>query len=159
MRNIFTYWHWDPLIIVAMVLLSAAYFWLWQWQLSKKVIPFAIAIFLLVVVLLSSLQLLSASYLFSVHMAVHVLLLLVIAPLLVFSLPVHLPSPLQRFLSFLSHRPALSWFVGVGIMWFWHVPAIFNSMNLHHNASHMLIHHLETISLLISGMVFSYPIV
>lgn len=142
-----------------MVLLSIAYLFLWHGQLSRKIIPFILAMLLFVIALFSPLQLLSASYLFSVHMAVHVLLLLIIAPLLVFSLPAYLPSQLQRFFNFLSDRPALSWFVGVGIMWFWHVPAIFNSMTLHHHAAHMFIHHLETLSLLISGIIFSYPIV
>ncbi len=158
MNSVFSLWLWDVPTIVGMALLTLLFLWLHQFRFSKKLLPFCIALVLMVICLISPLGLLSAHYLFSAHMAAHVILLLIVAPLLVLSLPEKLPVPLQNLFGFFTAHPWLAWFTGVGIMWFWHIPVVFNLMMQHSNPWHSVIHHFETISLLISGMIFSFPV-
>lgn len=114
------------------------------------------AILLLIVCFFSPLSVLSEYYLFSAHMVVHVLLLLIIAPLLVLSIPV---NSFTSFFSFFRKYPFISWITGVGIMWFWHIPGIFNNImkNMHQEAS--LIRLIEIVSLLVAGIIFSAPVI
>lgn len=158
MKQIWTYWQWQPAVIIALVLLCLLFARLCHFRRTPQVTPFIVALLLLVLCLCSPVQLLSAQYLFSVHMAVHVVLLLLVGPLLVLSLPKELPPVLARFFSFFCHHPWLAWFSGVGIMWFWHIPAVFNSMMHHASALHLVLHSAETLTLVIAGMIFSYPI-
>lgn len=159
MNRIWIYWQSGPLTVVALVLLCLLYLRLWKFYLPKQAAAFAVAMILLVLCLCSPLQLLSAEYLFSVHMAMHVMLLLIIAPLLVLALPEQMPAALSSFFSFLTTRPWLAWFAGVGIMWFWHIPSVFNAMMRHGNGWHNAIHAAEIVSLILSGMIFSYPVI
>ncbi len=126
--------------------------------------PFAIAISLLAVCFFSPLQVLSADYLFTAHMIVHVLLLLVVGPLLVLSLRRDQVS--NKSVLWLSqklyHRPILGWLVGVGIMWVWHIPAVFNfAMNLGHTSPRLAatITFVESASLLLAGMLFGWGLI
>jgi len=157
--DLFTLWQFDAVTTAALALLLVSYLLLRRYGVKFYDGAFAAAFVLLVLCLLSPLQLLSSHYLFSAHMTVHVLLLLVVAPLLVLSLPTRLPQPVFRFFDFFYQRPWLAWFCGVGVMWFWHVPPVFNSMMRHDNVFfHQAVHHVETFSLVLSGMIFSYPV-
>jgi putative membrane protein len=85
---------------------------------------------------------------FSAHMIAHVILLLLCGPLLVISLPsgrLLLPSV------FFGRHAWIAWFTGVGVMWLWHIPSVFNSAAGHN----MLLH---SGSLLLAGMIFSWPL-
>lgn len=159
MKQLFSFWSFD---ITAAVSFTAIIIMFWLCCRSIKHLRTGYFIFAVVVMLLcffSPLQHLSANYLFSAHMAVHVLLLLCAGPLLVLSLPSAFQHPI--FNSFAKH-PLLCWLAGVGIMWVWHVPAIFNySMNAMHTSAgnfHFL-HFLENVSLVVSGAIFSAPVV
>lgn len=158
MKQIWTYWQWQPAMLIAVLLLCLLFARLWHFRRTKQVTPFGVALLLLVICLFSPIALLSQHYLFSAHMAVHVVLLLLVGPLLVLSMPEQLPTALARFFSFFSHHPWLTWLSGVGIMWLWHIPAVFNAMMHHSSHLHMVLHGVETFSLVVSGMVFSYPI-
>ena len=108
--------------------------------------------------LFSPLHLLSSHYLFSAHMTVHVLLLLVIGPLLVLSLP-QKESKLSSFFSFLKQHPVAGWLTGLGAMWFWHVPLVFNAAMAEAHQSHFsIIALLETASLVLAGVLFAAPV-
>lgn len=108
----------------------------------------AMVVFLLT--LLSPLNALADGYLFSAHMAQHILLLLIVPALLLLSLPrlLSLSAPLR-----LMGHPLPCWGAGVGAMWFWHVPALCNAA-----VSSRSIHTLQTISLLALGALFWQPI-
>jgi len=87
MKAIFLYWHADFLTSLLLLLLAICYFALWKFRLHRVQVLFVFAILLLALCLISPLHTLSAHYLFSAHMTVHVILLLIVAPLLVMSLP------------------------------------------------------------------------
>lgn len=157
MKDILTYWQLNPVTISVIVLVAAAYMWLWKFRLPSKTAAY-IAFFLLLLCMVSPLQTLSAYYLFSAHMVVHVVLLLIVAPLLVMGLPDKVPVAVGRVCNFLEKNLWFSWFAGIATMWFWHIPVVFNAM-AQHTLPALMLHFTETLSIIISGMLFSYPVI
>jgi cytochrome c oxidase assembly factor CtaG len=105
-------------------------------------------------------------YLFSAHMVIHVLLLLVAAPLMVLSIPVNnrFQNGFKKLSVFFQKWPALCWFTGIGIMWCWHVPVVYRTlMQLHalqeinHTVNILNIAHV--LSLWLAGIVFSWVVI
>lgn len=106
----------------------------------------------------------SGGSLFSMHMAKHVLLLMVAPPLMLAGFP---EKPVQSLISnsgvgwllkTLIH-PVIAWILGVGIMWFWHAPPVYNGMMRVDNSvfqSSLLI--VEIVSLIGVGLLFCSPI-
>jgi putative membrane protein len=92
------------------------------------------------------------SYPFSAHILQHFLLALVIPPLLLFVAP---PFDLGSFnkLERVLGQPPVSWLLGVGAMFVWHVPAFFNAA-LANNGLHIF----QQLSFLIGGAIFWWPI-
>lgn len=155
MKQILTYWSFDlwslmtVLTVIAFIVITKSF---------KKRYIVSIAILLLLVCLFSPLHILSAYYLFSAHMIVHVILLLCIGPLLVMSLPSNKKQLNSLYLFFKNH-PALGWLSGIGIMWFWHVPVIFNSaMASMHQSNFNSISLIESLSLVTAGILFGAPV-
>lgn len=107
---------------------------------------FAAALGVLWLTLLSPLDVLADGYLFSAHMAQHILLLLIVPALLLLSLP--RPVSLRLRPRALGH-PFVGWLAGVGAMWFWHAPALCNAA-----VTSPPVHALQTVSLLVLGGVF-----
>jgi cytochrome c oxidase assembly factor CtaG len=91
-------------------------------------------------------------------MITHVVILLIAAPLLVAGIPEE--NKFKKYFVSLSKRktriPFLSWFTGVGVMWFWHIPSIFNQVTSGHGMGLM---YIELLSLLIGGIIFSWPVI
>jgi cytochrome c oxidase assembly factor CtaG len=153
MNDTWKYWTFDIGMCVITAGIAAI---CWLAGSKKGFVVFLVAVILLVICFFSPLHVLSAHYLFSAHMIVHVLLLLLVGPLIVIGLTAGKPS---RLLGSLAAHPFLCWACGVGVMWFWHIPAIFNgSMELVHTGN-WLIPIVETISLIAAGMIFSVPVV
>jgi cytochrome c oxidase assembly factor CtaG len=76
----------------------------------------------------------------------------------VVSLPATGSRPVLRSIStFLHKRSWLAWAAGVGIMWCWHIPAVFAASiaPMQHFAGMPLLH---TGSMLIAGILFSWPL-
>jgi len=92
-------------------------------------------------------------------MVVHVLLLLCVGPLLLLCLPSE-GNVFPHFFLFLKDHPAVSWLTGVGIMWVWHVPALFNAtMGTMQGACMGMTHVVEICSLILSGIIFTAPVI
>jgi putative membrane protein len=164
MESIYTYWNMNWLALAAIVTLCLLYLSYHRNGNYNWLKPFVVAIMLLALCFFSPLYILSDEYLFSAHMIVHVLLLLVIGPLLVLSL--NKEESRNRFINKLSQllykRLVIGWLAGVGIMWFWHIPLVFNyCMNAAHTSQStaMVMHIFESISLLAAGMLFSWGII
>jgi cytochrome c oxidase assembly factor CtaG len=113
----------------------------------------------------SPLHFLGENYLFSAHMLSHVLILLIAGPLIVASIPkeTRFQKQLLFFSKKISKTPIVPWLCGVVMMWFWHIPSIFNRLfqmnqigGFHFMSGLMYLHF---ISLLIAGMIFSWPII
>lgn len=158
MKTIMTYgWTFDPVSIALVILLCVCYARLYRFRPHRKLPVFIAALLLLLICLVSPLHFLSAHYLFSIHMIVHVLMLLVVPPLLVMALPGQLPVWLQQCFRMLDMHPLFCWAAGVVVMWFWHVPFVFNAAMQHHAPGYL--HLLELLSLMVSGLIFSAPVI
>ena len=125
----------------------------------KTSISFWISLLLIVLAECSPLHYLGMHYFFSAHMITHVLLLLICGPLLVAAIPEHTESAfIIKISSVINKHSWLAWCIGVGIMWFWHVPLVFDHSFAAMGASFSVLSFLHTASMLAAGMLFSWPI-
>jgi putative membrane protein len=150
-------WDWNPSVVAACCGLIAVYEWTVGLRFSTKTAAWLAGVLLILLVLVSPLGALSA-YLFSVHMAKHIVFVLVIPALLLMGLPAERVEPLLRRPAVgsavrLLGAPALTWIAGIGAMTLWHIPALF-----HAAASHAALHVLEPLSLLVAGTLFWWPL-
>lgn len=162
-------WNWNPLVLLSLAAAAGLY----AWQIGRAGRPayFAAALLLVAIALLSPLNLLATGVLFSAHMAQHIVLLLLVPALVLLSLPstagscvaaLHQTSgPRALFATSCALlRPpkrfgaAAGWLLGVGSMWFWHVPQLCDAA-----AADAPVHALQTLSLLGMGAVFWWPII
>ena len=156
MKQLLTHWTFNLSSVILFVMTIV--FIVLTKSFKKKVITACISL-LLILCFFSPLHILSAQYLFSAHMTVHVILLLCIGPLLVLSLSPN-AKQFHSLFDFIKQHPILSWLAGVAIMWFWHVPVIFNSaMSSMHHSSLDFISVIEAMSLIVAGILFSAPII
>ncbi len=162
MRSIFSYWHFGFSNIDFIVGLGLIYVYAINFKIKKQSVYFFTGIFLLFLCIASPLHFLGENYLFSAHMLSHVLIILIAAPLIVAGIPAE--NKFKKTLALFSKKRIviICWFTGVGIMWLWHIPYIFNhlfSMNGMTNSSSMnALMFLQMFSLLIAGMIFCWPV-
>lgn len=138
-------------------MITVIYVFSQSYRQKQAIVPFTIAFVLMILCFFSPLSILSQYYLFSAHMAVHVLLLLIVGPLLLLSI-YHNNKSNSLFRLFATH-PILCWLTGVGIMWLWHIPVVFNNMmHLPKIYGLNIATLIENSSLLLAGILFSLPI-
>jgi len=151
-------WHFEPGVIVGSAALFCAYLWVVRFRLNGKTVLFGSGVLLIVLTLSGPLDFLGDDYLFSAHMLEHILFYLAVPPLLLLGLP---QEPVQSFLSIgiaakvegFLRRPVLAWLLAVGTMWLWHLPSLYNAA-----LEHGWLHILEHLSLLVTGIIFFWPI-
>ncbi len=152
-------WDWNPWVIAtcaAMILTCGATH---RFRFSQKIGWLLAGTAVFFVTLASPIDALADGYLFSAHMLQHLLLLLVVPPLILLSLP---PAPVPGFLQkstwkwmgWISRYPLAAWFLGLGGMWIWHAPTLCNAA-----VSNVWIHRLQYVSLLSMGFAFWWPII
>jgi putative membrane protein len=168
MRSLITYWHIDGIMAIFLIAICVGYFYLDGFKIYKKSIYFFSGYGLIILSVASPLHFLGQKYLMSAHMTSHVILLLIAAPLLILGIPDNLHNKyLNRFSEVLIKYPWLPWMVGVCIMWFWHIPIIFNRLfettdqmgvsgGFH---SILIFQDIHLVSLVIAGILFSWPVV
>jgi cytochrome c oxidase assembly factor CtaG len=142
-----TAWTWNSIVSLAIV--SSVVYWL-AFGRQGRPLHFAGAIVVFLLALVSPLAALASGYVFSAHMAQHILLLLIVPALLLLSLPrsFSLSSPLAH----LTH-PFVGWASGVGAMWLWHAPALCNAA-----ATSAPVSAIQTTSLLLMGSLFWWQV-
>jgi putative membrane protein len=151
-------WDWKPSVLIGCAALIVMHAWAVRFRLSRKAAPWLIGVLLILLSLVSPLDELADKYLFSVHMAKHIVFVLVAPALLLIGLPA---APVGRALRYrplaaaerVLGTPAIAWLAGIGAMALWHVPVLFNAA-LAHDALHIF----EHLSLLICGTIFWWPI-
>jgi putative membrane protein len=137
-------WTWNPVVLVTGAFALAIY--VAAFRDRRRIGWFAAALAVCLLTLLSPLNTLADGYLFSAHMAQHILLLLIVPALLLLSLPRTLSLAVgPRVLSY----PLVGWLAGTGAMWFWHAPAMCNAA-----VASRPVHALQTVSLLVLGGLF-----
>jgi len=135
-------WHSSDLLIGAVLIL--AYLAVCGLQGRSGYFVAAMGVFFLT--MMSPVARLADGYLFSAHMAQHILLLIVVPALLLMSLPRSFSLMVRpRVLG----QPLVGWISGVGAMWLWHAPVLCNAAG-----SSRLISGIQTISLLVLGVGF-----
>ena len=155
-------WHIHPSIGLLAIIMAYLYYKSGGFKFAKNTGYFFAAKILFLLVECSPLHFLGMHYYFSAHMMAHIILLLICGPLLVISIPQKNVSPVNNSLQSLSsalHRwPWMAWLAGVGIMWFWHIPAIFDSAFTAMENQYSLVPLLHAGSMLLAGMLFSWPL-
>jgi cytochrome c oxidase assembly factor CtaG len=137
-------WTWNPAVLLTGALALVVY--VAAFRDRRRIGWFAAALGVLLLTLLSPLNTLADGYLFSAHMAQHILLLLIVPALLLLSLP--RPLSLAVGPRVFSH-PLVGWLAGVCAMWFWHAPALCNAA-----VASRPVHALQIVSLLVLGSLF-----
>lgn len=183
MHPLLSYWTLDWLTLGLLAGLGLLYGIITGWRLQPGAGLYGTALVLIGIAQLSPLHFLGVHYLLSAHMAEHILLLLVAAPLLVLGLP-RRPTPgaagaMTKLAHFFGTWPWLGWLLGLGTMWLWHIPAVYD-MTMAHDFSAAygslasipfcqltgsstsgwanLAHVLHPISLLLAGVGFVWPV-
>jgi len=152
-------WDWEPSVIVGCALLLLFYAAALRFRFSWRAGCFVSALVLLFLALVSPLDTLADTYLFSAHMVQHILLILIVPPLLLVGIPQEVMrkmlersmfAKIERLLS----SPTLAWTAGVGTMWLWHWPPLYNAA-----LANAPLHIAEHLLFLISAVVFWWPVI
>jgi len=151
-------WQFKPLLLVACAAVILGYVVITRFRSSVKATFFLSGVLLLFLSLISPLDMLAHGYLFSAHMVQHIILLLIAPLLLLLGIP---SSLVEKFLlrpgaaavESVLRRPVVAWLAGVGAMWVWHIPALYEA-SLQDESLHVI----QGISLLVAGVIFWWPI-
>lgn len=152
-------WDWRPPVLLGCAALGLAYAWVTRFRWSKTALYFYLALFSLLLALISPIDALADNYLFSAHMVQHILLILCVAPLLIAGTPEALlrrvlRRPAIAKIEQVLRQPRVAWPLGVGTMWIWHWPRFYNAA-----LAQDWIHGCEHISFLVTAMIFWWPII
>ncbi len=151
-------WHWHPSVLLSIGATFLAYGAAAGFRLGKALLFWSTGLLVLLVALLSPLHTLGETYLFSAHMLQHLLLLLVVPPLLLWGLA---PALVHRALGWRPlglierelRRPLVAWMLGLGMMWLWHLPVLYNGALVHE-----WLHIVEHLVFILTSVIFWWPI-
>lgn len=156
------HWHFGASGILLIFILIYLYHLISGFKHNDKTPLFWIAMLFFVIAEFSPLHYLGMHFYFSAHMISHVIMLLICGPLLVMSLRPKQSSimyrPILKFSALLNKYSFLGWISGVGIMWLWHIPAVFDASFTHMNSGFSIMPFLHGGSMLLAGMLFSWPL-
>jgi cytochrome c oxidase assembly factor CtaG len=162
-----TQWNWEPSILIGTVLITGLYLYAIG-PLRKRYFPeepvktgqtvsFLLGIFFMFLSLVSPLDELGDSYLFSAHMVQHLVLTMIGPPLLVIGTPGWFIKPLVRNKIAFRVAKALTYpavaFVLYNVdFWLWHAPPLYNATLENQN-----IHILEHLTFIVFGILNWWP--
>jgi cytochrome c oxidase assembly factor CtaG len=157
-----TAWSWEPSIIDGCIALLLAYGVAcvrWPPVNPSRFLLFIMGVLVLLFALVSPLDTLGDTYLFSAHMAQHMLLIQVAPPLLLLGVPT---SIWRRLLTWVPAdrlerklgQPLVAWPIGMGTLWVWHVPTYYNAV-LGNESLHIFQH----VCFLVTATIFWWPVV
>src|SRR2546427_8272211 len=151
-------WGLHPSVLAGLVLLGGFYvFWGGHRSPRRHVASFFGALVVLFVALNGPLHDLSDTYLFSAHMAQHLLLTLVFPPLLLYGTPAHVIRPLLRpvvmAIARVVTRPLAAASIFTAPIVIWHVPALYEAALRHHN-----LHIAQHLVFLTTAVIMWWPV-
>jgi len=157
-RLLTTAWDGEPSVLIGCTALVAVYVALTRRRPPRRAGCFFAGVAVLLVAQCSPLDALGDTYLFSAHMIQHLLLLLIVPPLLILGIPAWLvarwlASPRVRAVERALRRPAVAWLLGIGAMYLWHLPALYDAA-----LAHTGIHIGEHLCFLATGVIFWWPV-
>lgn len=150
-------WDWEPSVVIGCAALAIGYLAIigtrgLGTRGFSRAPYFLTGVVLLLLDLVSPIDTLADSSLFSAHVLQHFILALVVPPLFLLGTPPFELGIFTRSERAIGHPPA-SWLLGVGTMLAWHIPVLFNAA-LANDGLHVFQH----LSFLITGVIFWWPI-
>lgn len=151
-------WNMEPWVLASALIILLSYGVGTGFKFTKLSVLFIGGIALYVLALVSPLDFLGRTYLFSAHMIQHILLLLVAPLLLLLGIPKTLAEKALKIKPFgytmkVLGNPIVAWFFGVGAMWVWHLPSLHDSVLSNDN-----LYIAQQISFVLIGMIFWWPV-
>jgi putative membrane protein len=152
-------WDLHPSVVIGLVLLGGLYVFLGGLKAPRRhVASFAAALLVLSLALNGPLHNLSDVYLFSAHMAQHLLLTLLFPPLLLYGTPAWVVRPIlaPRWVTALARvvkRPVVAAAVFTAPIVLWHVPVFYEAALRHHN-----LHILQHLVFLTTAVIMWWPV-
>jgi putative membrane protein len=149
-------WNWrSPALLVTFA--ATLFYSLLAWRRSaslRQIAFFATCAAAYLIALVSPVAALASRYLFSAHMAQHLLLLLIVplCGILAWPAPREVGAS-GRWRSRLRGSSSIGWAAGVGAMWFWHIPALCTA-----SMRSPLVLDIQIISLVAAGAAFWWPV-
>jgi putative membrane protein len=151
-------WDFKPSVVIGCCALLAAYLYATRGRVQGRAAAWFTGAGLIFLSLCSPADELADKYLFCVHMAKHILFVLVVPALLLIGIP---GEAVERALQYKTIRAAertlrqapVCWLAGIGAMLFWHIPAFFNAA-----LANEPLHIAEHLSLLIGGTIYWWPV-
>jgi putative membrane protein len=152
-----TAWDFDPSVCVGCAALLVSFFWKVKAGTWRRA-SFILGVVVLFVALESPIDGLGDGYLFCVHMAQHLLLILIVPPLLISGITeetarIWLRSPRVARMERVLGKPIVAWCSAMGVMTVWHLPVLYN-FALAHEAVHIFQH----LSFLVTATMFWWPV-
>lgn len=157
-RLLLTEWSFDPSVYAGCGLLIAGYWWRVRRATAWQRCSWVLGVLTMFAALESALDPLSDTYLFSAHMAQHLLLILIVPPLLLWGIPEAeargwMQHRKVRGAERVLGRPLVAWFAGMGVMTLWHVPVLYD-----YAVAHEMVHIFEHLSFLVTATMFWWPV-
>lgn len=151
-------WDLEPSVLLGCAALLASYGLAVRGRPERRGWLWAAGVLVLAFALVSPLDLLADQLSLAAHMVQHLLLILAAVPLLVAGAPERflralLERPRANALERWLGRPALAWTVGMGTLFVWHVPWLYDAA-LRSEGLHVI----EHLSLLAGSMIFFWPV-
>jgi putative membrane protein len=163
-----TQWNWEPSILIGTALITGLYLYAIG-PLRKRYYPaeqvrtgqtisFLLGMLIMFLALVSPLDELGDSYLFSAHMVQHLFLTIVGPPLLLLGTPEWFVKPLLRNklvfkIAKVLTYPAIAFVLYNADFWLWHAPPLYNATLENPN-----IHILEHLTFIVFGILYWWPI-
>jgi cytochrome c oxidase assembly factor CtaG len=163
-----TQWNWEPSILIGTVLIVGFYLYALgplrrKYRLAEsvnkgQVLSFLLGASIMFLALVSPLDELGDSYLFSAHMVQHLMLTIVGPPLLLLGAPGWLVDPLLRSpvvlrIARVLTFPAVAFFIFNFDFWLWHAPPLYNA-----TLENQGIHILEHLTFMVFGLMYWWPV-
>ena len=148
-----------PSVVLGLVLLGGLYvFWGGLRADRRRVLAFAASLLVIFAALNGPLHDLSDTYLFSAHMAQHLLLTLLFPPLLLYGTPAWVARPIlaPRWVMALGRavtRPVVAAATFTAPIVVWHVPVLYEAALRHHN-----LHILQHLVFLTTAVIMWWPV-
>ena len=152
-------WDFHPSVVIGLALFGGLYVYLGGLTSARRhVASFVGALVVLFVALNGPLHNLSDTYLFSAHMAQHLLLTLVFPPLLLYGTPAWVVRPLLRPRGVMAvarvvTRPLAAASIFTAPIVIWHVPALYEAALRHHG-----LHIAQHLVFLTTAVIMWWPV-
>jgi len=167
-QNLWLSWNLDPLLLLGIMLFAGAYAYALgplrrRWGVTEpveswRVLSFAAGTLILIIALVSPLDALGDTYLFSAHMVQHLLISLICPPLWLLGTPGWMLAPLLRPPGVLRVArwltlPVIAFGLFNGDLWLWHAPALYDA-----TLTNETIHIFEHLTFIAFGVLFWWPV-